>query len=612
MWNEQNILQRENPPANIVAFFEAKGAADPGLFESTCSSYRVAAPVFDADTGLRTKNPVAIANGDWRKCFQYHWLNWRNWVNNSEEATGVRPLRLNSGAIAPLFPNGERWTMYPDVGNTHGQHFGDLQLKLSPTNWLAINFHAIWQDTWSQGYSLAVFPGGGRLLNYDRTDGHTGGPGNAQEVDVLFTKEWGGMEHKLMGGYKRQYGEFQATGGIQNFDQIAPIPSSNRVVNGLPVDPNRGDEPGTETWLVGSAVYARVDPFTHPVLHATDVFGGYRNAPAFASGSTSDQYYFNYRGSYFKKSDGDYRVHVMASRRYEKRRGDEFGGWAPSYGVVYKIFPNISIFGNYQDQFRLNRASCLGDIGCRPEERDQPASNETNEGIDFGVKFDTPKLSGLISYFKIERGNIQQRDQLAELDDPRNNDADPLNNVQLRGLSGLWRSEGMDMDLVFTPFDNASLTMYLSYAYIPTATIITDKTLDDRCAIDTANNKFPGSACVDREIQLNRRKTVTPEHAFSLWTRYEFMDGGLKGASVALGFRHQGDNQATDNRSFRVITNEANTQYDMMLGYKFNLGGLRHVLRLNIENLSNETVNQGNLALYADPRKWFFSWTTHF
>ncbi|AFY93659.1 TonB-dependent siderophore receptor [Chamaesiphon minutus] len=225
----------------------------------------------------------------------------------------------------------------------------------------------------------------------------------------------------------------------------------------------------------------------------------------------------------------------------------------PRVGLVYKIIPNVSLYGSYSQSFKPN--TDLNAAG-------QVLEPQRGQGYEFGVKselFDG-KVLATLAYFDITKNNV----------------AVPDPNSSFGSIaSGQQRSQGIEVDI----------SGEISPGWKLIATY--------------ANTNGRITADSDPALIGNKLYGV-PENAASLWTTYEFLQGGLKGFGLGAGLNFVGERQGDLANSYTAdsyVTLNAALFYkseDWRFGLAFkNIGDVKYV-----ETLGNR---RGSANFYGDP-----------
>ncbi|MDK2061919.1 TonB-dependent siderophore receptor [Aliarcobacter butzleri] len=235
-----------------------------------------------------------------------------------------------------------------------------------------------------------------------------------------------------------------------------------------------------------------------------------------------------------------------AGVRYSESKpqnGQRTDATTPSFGLVYHLSSQTSLYTNYSESFTPNSAM---------DKNGKILDPETGKGYEFGVKqklFDD-KFDLTTAFFKIEKENIAL--------------ADP--NAPVVGgwsiSSGKQESQGFEIDLSgdITP----NLSVIASYGYVDT------KNKD-------ANNKDL------RNI---------PNHTANLFTTYKLTALNLPDYYIGGGAKYIGNKYADDANNIQL---DSALIYNATIGYK--KGNWK--ANLSVQNLTDEEYVDGALASNA-------------
>jgi iron complex outermembrane receptor protein len=195
----------------------------------------------------------------------------------------------------------------------------------------------------------------------------------------------------------------------------------------------------------------------------------------------------------------------------------------PQYGLLYKLYDNVSVFASYAESFVPGTEMLTErNVNVRPAEPTQ------GQGYDVGFKADLldGRLSGTFTAFEVSNKNIIN--DITELDP--NTGTQVFTKVQ----SGIQRSRGFELDVTFQATNNWQ--NYFSYSYMD-AKIIEfsgdDETILSR---DPATLNAAEKANYRNVARFhNAPLQMSAPHLANFWTRYNFIEGSLKGYSVAGG-----------------------------------------------------------------------------
>lgn len=234
-------------------------------------------------------------------------------------------------------------------------------------------------------------------------------------------------------------------------------------------------------------------------------------------------------------------------------------------GVSYKVVPNISLFVNYAESFQPQ----LGLFSQLPEGSTSeddivrvPRRPQIGEGYDLGFKIDSDngRISGTVSFFKIERFNV-----VAPLvifpDGPNSPDTSFRADRYIAGEE----SQGLEVSLLLAPIPTWQII--LNYAYI-------DAKRNDPERVGTWSEDF------------DRMVPGVPENQFSIWTKYRFTEQ-MDGLSIGGGIIWQDKRGGGLTRDDMIIL-DSFARLDLFAQYKFNAWGVDSSLTVNVENAFDE------------------------
>ena len=250
-------------------------------------------------------------------------------------------------------------------------------------------------------------------------------------------------------------------------------------------------------------------------------------------------------------------LHVMLGGRHVSRKagGIEESKATPQVGAVYKLpyFDGISVYASYAESFTPNFArDGFGNL--------IPPKEEINKEVGFKFQMMDGFISGSASVFNLEQKNVALRDFAAEAE----TDISPIYTY-----SGLARSEGAEADLVITVSRNYQIIMAWSRLWEA-------RTVES-----------------DDELQAGVRLNNAPEAMFSLYNKYTFIDGKLKGAFLAGGIRWTDEIRVHPSWSAPIYS-EPHFYADFLVGYRWDLTDKTQAeISFRIENLFNSQYLDG-------------------
>jgi len=521
------------------------------------------------------ENPPAELLALYRDRLDLLQRSWRagftRWQEDYERVTGER-IREDTTYMPELHPSGWAYNGNgPGAEQIYETHDVNIDIRQRLQDWLELRIGGNWNESTN---SYANFPSADRpwpdgAINLLRSGGNKGtNKTSTIQSDLLFRFRKFGALNKVLVGYER-------------------------------VDDDRLDRSSSTLWdfsnVVGTAdpygqmrtgrqMYERYYPYYDEQPGAGAIFGGW-SAPTRMEENNRNGYYVSYQGAFLED-----RLNVMAGVRYEEFVQKDFGELLQDIndttymgGFTFEWIKGFSLFGSYSENFQPNRGANVTGVGVLPEERESLPS-ETGNGIDVGVKIDAfdGKLSGMVTFFNLERQNIRARDDERTDNDPRNQDG--TTNVVWYGTSGLQRSQGTEWELIYTPVP--AYQLIVSYSWMWEADLIRDANL-------------PPDA-----YHFQRRLRNAPEHKLSLWNKYTFVDGPLTGFEIGFGMRYSDEHFPRDAPS--PLINDSFVVFDGLLAYKTEIRGMEWRFSLNLENITDELYQEGHTAA-GDPFKARFT-----
>jgi iron complex outermembrane receptor protein len=230
---------------------------------------------------------------------------------------------------------------------------------------------------------------------------------------------------------------------------------------------------------------------------------------------------------------------------------------APQIGIGYKLTPDLMLYGSFSESFIVNNAA-LQTLSVPVG----PAKPTTAKGYELGLKsnFLNGRISSTLSVFEIEN-----KDRIISF----NIFQGPI--VVITTTQGtLDRSRGLEGDLMLSLKDNWQV--YLSGSII-----------DVRVA------KVPDPSL---NIYLGAHPEGTAKFLASMWSRYSFTDGGLKGYWVGFGVNHTGIKAQRLQNPYLFIP--AYTLFDLTVGKEFKWNKLPCTLNVAWKNITAEEYFPAN------------------
>lgn len=254
----------------------------------------------------------------------------------------------------------------------------------------------------------------------------------------------------------------------------------------------------------------------------------------------------------------DERLHVMMGARHTHRFQGTVREWkiTPQYGAVLKIpgLEGLSVYASYAESFTPNfTRDAFGNL-IDPRE-------EVN--VEGGFKLDMwdGKLTGTASIFNLEQRNVALRDFAEEAEQGI---------APIYIFSGLARSAGAEMDLVYTPKRNYQIMMSWSRLW-------------EARTVEAQDVR-----------QIGVRLDGAPEYTFSFWNKYTFVNGPLKNAFIGAGLRHTGPIHVHPSWSVTVFS-EPYWYADLLVGYRWKPSEKTSAeISLRVENLLDDDYLDGS------------------
>ncbi len=263
----------------------------------------------------------------------------------------------------------------------------------------------------------------------------------------------------------------------------------------------------------------------------------------------------------------------------------------PQYGLLYRIHPELAVFGSYARSF-VPGTQVLN----RPDGTSAPAQPTRGRGWDAGLKAELldGRVSGTLSFFDLRNTGI-----VNDVAQTGANGAVAISNVQ----SGEQRSRGVELDATISA--SPRWEIYLSYAY--TDARITEFSGNDAAVLaqDPAALDQAGRVNYKNVLLLHgARLQMSAPHVANLWTRYDFNRRGAGGLFVAGGanvVRDQTllpDGPASSRQSYTLL--------NAMAGCSWVSGGRRLTVDLTGKNLGGAQYRPSQ-STRARPREWLLS-----
>lgn len=274
-------------------------------------------------------------------------------------------------------------------------------------------------------------------------------------------------------------------------------------------------------------------------------------------GRNHNTFYNQWEGIYFQDQITLWdKLHIMGGGRYDwtetgRGRGASYSasttdivnarrfdsGFSPRVGILYEPIKEFSIYGNWTTSFGANNG-----ISATGSSFDPQIGEQFEAGIKTSL-FDE-RLLGTLAYYHVTKQNLLTPDLSTE---------DPNDSIAV----GKQRSQGIELDV--TGQVTNGLSLIGSYAYT-----------DARVTKDDSG--FEGM-----------RLSNVPEHAGSLWAKYDFsVHEPLNGFSAGLGVVAAGQRQGSLDNSFQL---PGYVRMDAFAAYQWRVKKSKVTAQINIRNL---------------------------
>lgn len=316
-------------------------------------------------------------------------------------------------------------------------------------------------------------------------------------------------------------------------------------------------------------------------------------------GAHSNSYYGVLQSSFFAD-----RVRTLVGGRHitnERPTDDDRNGQdenfvtrklLPHYSALFRVNSKISLYGSYSRTFvpQRQQTADLDAIRATQGDPNSPsyrppavipfrflAANLAGRGWEAGTKVELGdgRLFGTISYF--------QNQESGRLDvDTRNQVLYQLPGATVRAAAGETRTEGVEMEWVWTPTTNYQALLSASKFF-----------------------EYHERSNPSEPREIGSRIESVPEYSVNFWNKYTFTRGALKGFFVGGGGNALG--KVGLHPSWTVpIESEAVILFDAMVGYTTRVRDVQVEARLNVRNLADEHYLNGTFQ-YGEPRTFIAS-----
>lgn len=247
----------------------------------------------------------------------------------------------------------------------------------------------------------------------------------------------------------------------------------------------------------------------------------------------------------------------------------------PQAGALLALFPGVSAYVSYSESFLAN-----GNMLRVDNVPTYPAAPSVGRGLDTGFKVDLldGRLSGTLSFYRVRArptGIIVVTTGV-----------DPSGTTLFTDIQGGSQlSEGFDFHALFSPIDGFQLLAGYNRS----------NAIYQRHPTNPALNGTPLAA--------------SPEETFSLWGKYLFRTGPLRGFTLAGGANYVGSMSYVGNNPFVRLPSYLTG--DVTVGYRFAALGRPWELECTVKNLTDERYHVSSTS-WGFPRHTIVSLSTRF
>lgn len=265
----------------------------------------------------------------------------------------------------------------------------------------------------------------------------------------------------------------------------------------------------------------------------------------------------------------------------------------PQIGLGYKVRPDWLVFASYSESFYIeDRSLTSWNPAYDPSQPSgpgnrvtlsTPAAPVTGSGYEVGTKTDflSGRVSSTVSFFHLERENRVLRFRETAPDGT-------FPTITRQGTVD--ESTGVEFELTWSPLDNlqvfatfTKMNVETTEAEFPAMIVNSNPVYQE--AYEAAYNEA-------RELIIGALPEGSAEMLATLWTRYSFTSGGLKGWWIGGGFVYTGDKaQRTANPTLSL---DSSMIYDLTIGREWKSGGVDWSATLSGKNLEDKVYYNAN------------------
>lgn len=241
----------------------------------------------------------------------------------------------------------------------------------------------------------------------------------------------------------------------------------------------------------------------------------------------------------------------------------------PQYGILYKLWPGLSVFASYAESFVPGQQPL-----SRADGAFVPAEPTRGRGCDLGVKAELldGRLSGTLTLFNLRNSKV-----ITDLASTNADGTVGINSVQ----SGEQRSRGLELDATFLPSDNWQA--YASYSYTDARIVEFSGRDAEILAQDPSTLDAAGRANYKNVSLLHgARLQMSAPHLANLWLRHDLGNGAYLGG----GFNFVKDQTLLPDSPPSL--RQTYVLWNALAGYAWTRAGQRFSIELTGKNLGNE------------------------
>lgn len=320
---------------------------------------------------------------------------------------------------------------------------------------------------------------------------------------------------------------------------------------------------------------------------------------------------------------------LVGGARYDRYRAGGASGFTydvnkttPQFGAGWHLTRDSLLFANYSRSFLVDGTTLTVEnptynpnlplnTTTNPQSIRTPAAPTRGLGYEFGYKTDFlhGRISGTATWFHLERA-----DRIVTVRQPvvgqNFSGVMSTTEVTFSKQGTVDESEGVEVELTFSPLDNwqiyatgTSMDIRTTKITLPTPRLATDpKVSGDYAAYLKGFNEAV-------RLLLGATPEGSAERLASLWTRYTFISGPLKGLWLGGGGNYTSPKaQRTANPSLFLSEYYL---FDAAIGYSWKHHQQPWDVTLNIKNLADESYYPANQAR-GKPRQFVLTVGTQF